>query len=133
MSRKSIRKVTIFEPSLEYLDIDTKYGYKRVFDKIQIVKGRCVIHIFPTRDTYRSDNKNDLDGYCDSIMFSAKIYDNEKKIVYKSSKLFDNIDIRDLNVNSRVCKDLSTMYIFENPVKINYGNFYNTLDIRRLK
>lgn len=113
------QEVKIYKPSEIYLDIDKEYGYKEV-EKLNEVKGRCVIHIRSVKDTYASDEEYDLDGYCDAIFFKAEIYDCENKIVYKPDKLFDGIRTTNIDCQSRIYKDLSTMYIFDKPVKIEY-------------
>lgn len=113
------QEVKIYKPSEIYLDIDKEYGYKEV-EKLNEVNGRCVIHIRPVKDTYSSDEEYDLDGYCDAIFFKVEIYDCENRLVYKPNKLFDGIRTINVDCQSRIYKDLSTMYIFDNPIRIEY-------------
>ncbi|WP_312286663.1 hypothetical protein [Terrisporobacter sp.] len=115
------QKIKIYKPSIKHLDIINTYEYKEVKEEINKINGTCIIHMIPKMDTYLSDNESDLVGYCDSIMCEIRVFDVDNNIYYKDESLFDNILIEDINVETRIYKDLSTMYIFTKPSNISYG------------
>lgn len=115
------QKIQIYKPSIKYLDLIDTYEYKEVKSEINKIKGTCIIHMMPKMDTYLSDNKDDLIGYCDSIMCEIKVFDVDNGTYYKGKSLFDSIIIENIYVQSRIYKDLSTMYIFNKPIDIMYG------------
>lgn len=119
------QKIQIYKPSIEYLDLINTYEYKEVKDEINKTKGACIIHMMPKMDTYLSDNEDDLIGYCDSMMCEIRVFDVDNRTYYKRESLFDSIIIENIHAESRIYKDLSTMYIFSKPVDIMYGG--NTL------
>lgn len=121
------QEVKIYKPSAEHLDLINTYDYKESKEEINKVEGTCIVHIVPKMDTYLSDAESSLIGLCDSLLFEVKVFDLAKGIYYRDKTLFDDVAIQDINVNSRIYKDLSTMYIFHEPVYICYGN--NTLFI----
>src|SRR5699024_5618290 len=111
------QEVKIYKTSEIYLDIDKEYEYKED-EKLNEVKDRSVRNMKIVKEKNNSDEEYDLDRYCDAIFFKAEIYDCENKIVYKPDKLFDGIRTTNIDCQSRIYKDLSTMYIFDKPVKI---------------
>ena len=119
------QKIQIYKPSIKHLDIINTYDYKEVKEEINKINGTCIIHMIPKMDTYLSDEESDLVGYCDSMMCEIRVFDVDNNIYYKDESLFDNILIEDINVETRIYKDLSTMYIFTKPSHISYGS--NTL------
>ncbi|MDU6995974.1 MAG: hypothetical protein E6356_14025 [Terrisporobacter othiniensis] len=119
------QKIQIYKPSIEYLDLINKYEYKETKEELNQINGSCIIHIIPKSDTYLSDDENDLIGYCDSLMFEVKVFDVDKGLYYQGESLFDNIIIEDIKVETRIYKDLSTMYIFTKPTYVSYDE--NTL------
>lgn len=125
MSINVEQKIKIYKPSIKYLDIINTYEYKEVKEEINKINGTCIIHMIPKMDTYLSDDEFDLVGYCDSMMCEVRVFDVDNNIYYKDESLFDNILIEDINVETRIYKDLSTMYIFTKPSNISYGE--NTL------
>lgn len=125
MSINVEQKIQIYNPSIEYLDIIKTYEYKQIEEEINKVKGTCIIHMIPKMDTYLSDDESDLIGYCDAMMCEIRVFDVDNKIYYKDESLYDNIRIDNINVETRIYKDLSTMYIFTKPTEIMYG--WNTL------
>ncbi|MGL4801964.1 MAG: hypothetical protein ACRC18_06835 [Cetobacterium sp.] len=120
---KQRREVNLYEPSKKYLDLFEEYGYKLSSKEIKKVKGKCVIHITPVKDTYFSNNEDDLNGFCDAILFKVRVCDCDNRIMYKPfDMLFDSIKIdNDVRCESRIYKDLSTMYIFDSSIAIDYG------------
>ena len=123
------QKIQVYKPSVKYLDLINTYEYKEVKEEINRVNGTCIIHMIPKMDTYLSDDENDLIGYCDAMMCEITVFDVDNKIYYKEELLFDNIRIDNINVEIRIYKDLSTMYMFTKPVKIMYGS--NTLFVEK--
>lgn len=131
MGKKIKREVTIHAPSYEYLNVKEQCKYTQVHKEIKNVKGRCIIHLYPKADTFCSDDSEELEGYCDALLFQAQVFDVDNRVCYKSDTLYDNINIKDINVESRIYKDLSSMYIFDSPVEIKYNEEYNTLNIHK--
>ena len=123
------QKIQVYKPSVKYLDLINTYEYKEVKEEINRVDGTCIIHMIPKMDTYLSDDENDLIGYCDAMMCEITVFDVDNSLYYKDERLFDNIRIDNINVETRIYKDLSTMYIFTKPVSIMYGN--NTLYVEK--
>lgn len=121
MSINVEQKIRINKPSIKHLDIINTYEYKEVKEEINKINGTCIIHMIPKMDTYLSDDESDLVGYCDSMMCEIRVFDVDNNIYYKDDSLFDNILIEDINVETRIYKDLSTMYIFTKPSYISYG------------
>lgn len=123
------QKIQVYKPSVKYLDLINTYEYKEVKEEINRVDGTCIIHMIPKMDTYLSDDENDLIGYCDAMMCEITVFDVDNRTYYKDEFLFDNIRIDNINVETRIYKDLSTMCIFTKPVKIMYGS--NTLYVEK--
>ena len=123
------QKIQVYKPSVKYLDLINTYEYKEVKEEINRVNGTCIIHMIPKMDTYLSDDENDLIGYCDAMMCEITVFDVDNSLYYKDERLFDNIKINNVNVETRIYKDLSTMYMFTKPVKIMYGS--NTLFVEK--
>lgn len=78
---------------------------------------RCIIHMYPYEDTMQEDSE--LNGYADALNFEAHIYDTKKSTVYKS-KFHDSIFI-DTFCETKYFKDLSTMIVFDKPIKLMMG------------
>lgn len=115
------QEVKIYHQSIEHLNIIDTYGYTECKNELEEINGSCIIHISPKKDTFIDDNKEDLIGYCDSIMFDMTVFDVDNRIYYKSDSLYDSIVIENIKVQSRIYKDLSTMYMFNKPIHIMYG------------
>ena len=124
------QKIQIYKPSVKHLDIIDTYQYKESKELIEKVTGTCIIHMIPKMDTYLSDDENDLVGYCDSMMCEVIVFDIDNRIYYKEDSLFDNIRIENVNVETRIYKDLSTMYLFNKPIELMYG--MNTIYVDEL-
>lgn len=122
MSMNVEQKIKIYKPSIEHLDLINIYEYKEVKNRINRTNGACIIHMTPKLDTYLSDDEDNLIGHCDSMMCEIKIFDTDNRTYYKRESLFDSIIIENIHVESRIYKDLSTMYIFSEPVDIVYGS-----------
>lgn len=92
------------------------------WDEILKIKGRCIIHLYPLKDTTCENKKGELqvDGLQDSLFFTAKICDCDNKIYYEK-KFSDNLLIHDVYLDTRIFKDKSTMLTIDGGVKILYG------------
>lgn len=97
--------------------------YKETKELPSIIKGRCIIHMYPYEDTYEDDGC--LVGYIDAIHCELHIYDIENKTVYKT-KMHDEIRV-DVPCRVRIFKDLSTMLIFDTPVSFNNWHSFEVL------
>lgn len=108
-------KVPIEKESVEYLQKVFK-DYKEVNKPIEEIKGRCIIHIYPKRDTY--EENGELSGFCDALLCEMHVYDCKNKLVYKTQ----NHDSVYLGVPSetRIFKDLSTMLVIDGGVQLLY-------------
>lgn len=93
--------------------------YKETEKIPEYIKGGCVIHIYPKSDTIVNGIDKDLEGYIDAYNCELHIYDCKNKTVYKS-KLHDEV-MADAKCKIRIFKDLSTMVIFDEPVKFISG------------
>jgi hypothetical protein len=93
--------------SEEYLKkVFTKYKEVDKCGNLITVNGRCVIHLYAKEDT-RHDDSEDFTGYGDAYNCEVHIYDEEKKIYYRT-KYHDQVEIdRDVIANIRIFKDLS--------------------------
>lgn len=112
------QEIKIYNPSIKFLDIVKMYGYTEV-SKNEVKSKRSIVHMIPKIDSYLSDDENDLIGYCDTILCEIKVFDLDNLTYYKEERLFDSISIKDVKSESRIYKDLSTMYIFNDPIKID--------------
>lgn len=109
-------KVQIEKESVEYLQEVFK-DYKEVNKRLDEIKGRCIIHIYPKQDTYEEDGA--LYGFCDALLCEMHIYDCEKQLVYKTNN-HDSVYL-DVPCGTRIFKDLSTMLIIDSGITISYG------------
>lgn len=91
--------------------------YKEVKKPIEEIKGRCIIHIYPKKDTYEEDGE--LYGYYDALLCEMHIYDCNNEIVYKT-KYHDSIYL-DVPIGTRIFKDLSTMLVIDGGIILSYG------------
>ena len=59
------------------------------WDEVLKIKGRCIIHLYPLKDTTYEDKKGELqvDGLQDSLFFTAKIFDCDNRIYYEKNHL----------------------------------------------
>ena len=109
-------KVQIEQESVDYLQEVFK-DYKEVDKPLYEIKERCIIHIYPKKDTY--DEDGELYGYCDAIFCDIHIYDCENQLVYKT-KYHDSVYL-DVPNGTKIFKDLSTMLTIDGGVLISYG------------
>ncbi|MFC0903716.1 hypothetical protein ACFHWD_03305 [Clostridium sp. MT-14] len=107
--------------SEEYLKkVFTKYKEVDKYCNLITVNGRCVIHLYAKEDT-RHDNSNVFTGYGDAYNCEVYVFDEEKKLYYKT-KYHDQVEIdRDVNACIRIFKDLSTVIIIPLPCKVLLG------------
>lgn len=107
--------------------IEEVFGrYTEIEDAPLEIHGRCVIHIYPTEDTQKDNGE--LDGFCDAYNCRLDIYDVINKTVYKTYS-HDEVNIR-IPSRVRIFKDLSTMIIVDEPVRLGY---YKSFDVWHLK
>jgi len=115
MEIKELR-VQIEQESVDYLK--TVFDdYIEVYNPIEEIQGRCIIHIYPKHDTYNIEGE--LNGYIDAILCDMHIYDLNNKVVYKT-RYHDSI-LLNVPCETRIFKDLSTMLIIDGGVEIVYG------------
>lgn len=93
--------------------------YTEISDKIESVKGRALIHMYPYEDTM-INGANNLNGFIDAYLCEVHVYDVVNKTVYKY-KYSDEINF-DVKCSTRIFKDLSTMIIIDEPIDIMYGS-----------
>ena len=115
MEIKELR-VLIEQESVDYLKEVFK-EYKEVDKPLYEIKGRCIIHIYPKKDTYEEDGE--LYGYCDALLCEMHIYDCNNELVYKTQN-HDSVYL-DVPSGTRIFKDLSTMLIIDGGITISYG------------
>lgn len=82
---------------------------------LNIIINKCVIHVYPKEDTV--DVEGNLNGYADSILTDVVVY-NQETLEYRVLSEKDNIRI-EARCQTRIFKDLSTAYIFNEPVKVD--------------
>ena len=109
-------KVQIEQESVDYLQEVFK-EYKEVDKPLYEIKRRCIIHIYPKKDTYEEDGE--LYGYCDALLCDIHIYDCDNKLFYKTQN-HDSVYL-DVPSGTRIFKDLSTMLIIDGGVTLSYG------------
>ncbi|WP_029517984.1 hypothetical protein [Paenibacillus polymyxa] len=109
-------EVDITKNSEEYIK-ETFSSYEEIFESPKAIMNRCVIHIYPHEDTSSEDGV--LNGYTDALNFKVHIYDTGNNTVYKT-KFHDQID-SNLPCRTRIFKDLSTMIIYDKPVRFLMG------------
>ena len=103
ISKKSEKMIT---------DTFNKYSYNEKESCPKIFHNRIVIHIYPVGDTIEDDN-NKAQGLEDSILFDVHIYDT---IAFKKYIILNRDAILlEVPVETRIFKDLSTMYIIDEP------------------
>jgi hypothetical protein len=105
-------------PDSEKFIKETFNAYKEIDELPKFIEN-CIIHIYPKSDTIVNGIDNDLEGYIDAYNSELHIYDCKNKTVYKS-KLHDEV-VADAKCKIRIFKDLSTMVIFNEPVKFISG------------
>lgn len=93
--------------------------YEQVYKPIKHIKEKCVLHLYPKEDTMIK-GKDNITGYIDSMLFELYVFDVAERKVYKH-KFCDAINVNGvLSQQVKIFKDLSTMIVIEEPVKINY-------------
>lgn len=101
--------ITISKKSKKMIEnIFSRYNYNRKRKCPKIFNNGAIIHIYPTRDTLQ-DNGDIALGYVDAILFDVHVYDTTKLEKYVISER-DGI-LFEVLVETRIFKDLSTMYI----------------------
>lgn len=105
-------------PDSEKFIKETFNAYKEIDELPKFIEN-CIIHIYPKSDTIVNGIDNDLEGYIDAYNCELHVYDCKNKTVYKS-KLHDEV-MADAKCKIRIFKDLSTMVIFNEPVKFISG------------
>lgn len=78
------------------------------------LRGRTVIHLYPTIDT-KNDENDDLLGFEDALLFDVRIYNNKKKYVIYGR---DQIEINTPDSRIRIFKDGSTMIILDGEIEL---------------
>jgi len=105
-------------PKSEKLIKETFGWYTQVGQPIEKINGRCVIHMYPTEDTY--DENGELVGYRDALFFNVHVYDAENRICYIRNRA-DAITTGDVGVTVKYFKDGSTMLVMDGNIDIIYG------------
>jgi len=113
-----ILDVPLSKDSKQYIE-DTFKAYEEVDEKLTQLNGKTIIHLYPVEDTMM-DGIDNIKGFIDALFCEVHVYDVTNRKVYKGGYC-DGVSIRDINSHSlRIFKDLSTMIIIEEPVKIHY-------------
>lgn len=110
--------VSISNDSLQLIK-DVNSMYKEVDKPIEYVNGRCIIHLYPMKDTML-DGEDNLTGYMDAMLFKIVVCDVDKRIKY-TREYVDSVSA-DFGYGTRIFKDLSTMMIFDKSCEISYGS-----------
>jgi len=111
-------EVPISEDSQEYAR-KVLSQYEEVTEPIKEIESRCVLHLYPNHDTM-IDEIDEITGYIDALFCELHVYDVQNRKVYKHKYCDGVITNGVLNQSTRIFKDLSTMIIIEEPVKISY-------------
>lgn len=111
--------IKLHEQSIDYLNSVFKRYKKEENHERGITLDKCVIHLYPIKDTY--DENGNLSGYADSLFFRADIYDivNFKKYSheYHDSILFMNDTPHPI---IKIFKDGSTILHFEQGIGLTF-------------
>ncbi len=108
-------KSEISEISKKYIE-EVLSVYTEVFEPIEEILGRCIIHMYPKEDT--TPDNGDVNGFVDAFNCEVHIYDVAKKIKY-ISRYHDDIQV-DKPCGVRIFKDGSTMITISNTIQIHY-------------
>ena len=111
------RQINLNQKSKHYLrELE---NYEEVDTLPSILYGKTIFHIYPKRDTL---NRGISRGFEDAIESKVIIYNSDmiKHIKYQSKRLHDEV-ASNVNVRTRIFKDLSTMLIINEPIKVELG------------
>lgn len=118
MRLHKLSKQEIEETFARYTTVETGIGLFELE-----LNGRVLIHTYPVRDT--RDNKGELDGYVDSLIFRVDIYNVVRKSGSRKEEYLkyvagehDGITFHCSYNQFRHFKDGSGMFILEGPLKI---------------
>jgi len=112
------QEIKLHEDSYEY--IKNTFGQYTQVDKVDnpLKLDKCILHLYPIEDTI--EGNDNLKGYHDSLLFKLVIYDPINLYKYKAYTNHDAIHLQCLDCKIKYFKDLSTMIVIEEPVKINW-------------
>ena len=102
-----------------YMIKDLLSRYTEVDRAPTIITGKCIIHMYPCRDTI-VDHDDSSCGFIDSLIFDMHIYDTSDMTVYKSNNYHDRIELN-VPAHVQVFKDLSTMIVVLDGCQFRYG------------
>lgn len=117
-------EIPITQQSEEFIRKTFK-GYKEIEKIPDVINGRCIIHMYPYRDTVEEDGS--LSGYIDAMFCELHIYDCNNSTVFKTK----HIDALIINTISsiKIFKDLSTMVVIDGGVELHSSQAFEVCPI----